>query len=67
MTTLHAPALIDADLCVGCTQCRLTCPVGAIAQTGAHCQVDSNACTRCGLCAWVCPLHCISETPSEQE
>ena len=54
-------ALIDEDLCIGCTHCRSACPVDAI--VGAHQlmhTVIASECTGCELCLAPCPVDCIS-------
>ncbi len=59
----HRPkevAIINEDLCVGCTKCILSCPVDAIigSKNLMH-TVISNECTGCNLCVTVCPMDCI--------
>lgn len=57
-------ALIDEDLCIGCTHCRDACPVDAI--TGAHQfmhTIIASECTGCELCLPRCPVDCISMVP----
>ena len=54
-------AVIDEELCIGCTHCRDACPVDAI--VGAHQlmhTVISSECTGCELCLPPCPVDCIS-------
>lgn len=55
------PAVIDAQRCVGCTQCKLICPVSAIFQQEVICQVISDKCIRCRRCFGVCPVGSICE------
>ncbi|MFZ9035339.1 MAG: RnfABCDGE type electron transport complex subunit B [Francisellaceae bacterium] len=53
-------AVIDEDLCIGCTKCIDACPVDAIA--GAKKQMHSvirDECTGCELCLSPCPMDCI--------
>jgi electron transport complex protein RnfB len=54
-------ATIDEAACIGCTHCRVACPVDAI--VGAHQfmhTVISQECTGCELCIAPCPVDCIS-------
>jgi electron transport complex protein RnfB len=54
-------AVIDEQLCIGCTLCIQACPVDAI--VGAAKQVHTviaGQCTGCELCLPPCPVDCIS-------
>ncbi|MDX1480152.1 MAG: electron transport complex subunit RsxB [Woeseiaceae bacterium] len=54
-------AVIDEDLCIGCTHCRAACPVDAI--VGAHQYMHTvieSECTGCELCVAPCPVDCIT-------
>lgn len=54
-------AVIDENLCIGCTHCRSACPVDAI--VGAHQLMHTiieAECTGCELCVAPCPVDCIS-------
>lgn len=69
----HKPrsvAIINEDLCVGCTKCILICPVDAIIGSDnlMH-NVIENECTGCELCINSCPMDCISliEIPKEKQ
>ena len=59
----HKPksvAVIDEDLCIGCTLCIQACPVDAI--VGAAKQMHTvvpELCTGCELCVQPCPVDCI--------
>lgn len=63
-------AIIDEQVCIGCTLCIQACPVDAI--IGAAKQMHTIAedlCTGCELCIPPCPVECISmvtvaETPN---
>jgi coenzyme F420-reducing hydrogenase delta subunit/Pyruvate/2-oxoacid:ferredoxin oxidoreductase delta subunit len=55
------PSVVDEDLCVGCVQCSIDCPYGAIEmveRTGRRSElvarVDPGLCVSCGICAGSC-------------
>ncbi len=53
-------AVIDEQICIGCTLCIQACPVDAI--IGAAKQMHTiaeNLCTGCELCIPPCPVECI--------
>jgi len=50
------PALrVAADLCVGCSYCRLNCPVGAVEWAQGKARI-TDSCNACGRCLRVCPV-----------
>jgi electron transport complex protein RnfB len=54
-------AVIDENLCIGCTLCIQACPVDAI--VGAAKQMHTmiaDLCTGCDLCVAPCPVDCIA-------
>ena len=53
-------AIIDEDICIGCTLCIQACPVDAIlgAAKQMHTIIESE-CTGCELCLPPCPVDCI--------
>ncbi|RKT26488.1 electron transport complex protein RnfB [Paraburkholderia sp. RAU2J] len=54
-------AVIDEQVCIGCTLCMQACPVDAI--VGAPKQmhtVIADLCTGCDLCVPPCPVDCIA-------
>jgi len=61
----RAVAVIDENLCIGCTFCIQACPVDAI--LGAAKQMHtvlSDECTGCELCVAPCPMDCITLIPA---
>jgi len=54
-------AVIDENICIGCTLCLQACPVDAIlgAAKQMHTVIESE-CTGCELCVAPCPVDCIS-------
>lgn len=54
-------AVIDEDVCIGCTLCIKVCPVDAILGSNKmmHTVIESE-CTGCDLCLPVCPVDCIA-------
>ena len=61
-------ALIDEEICIGCTFCILVCPVDAIvgASKKLH-TVIGTECTGCELCIAPCPVDCITILPLKKE
>ncbi len=58
-------AVIDENLCIGCTFCIRACPVDAI--MGAAKQMHTvltDECTGCELCVVPCPMDCIAMVPA---
>jgi coenzyme F420-reducing hydrogenase delta subunit/Pyruvate/2-oxoacid:ferredoxin oxidoreductase delta subunit len=61
--TARPPAsVVDEDICVGCVQCSLDCPYGAITmverpgpRSELVARVDPALCVSCGICAGSCP------------
>lgn len=66
--TAKTVAVIDEDVCIGCTLCIQACPVDAIlgASKFMHTVIEDE-CTGCDLCLPPCPVDCIAmvvrETP----
>jgi len=54
-------AIIDEDICIGCTLCIKACPVDAVLGSNKmmHTIIEIE-CTGCDLCVPVCPVDCIS-------
>lgn len=62
-----AVALIDENICIGCTLCLQACPVDAI--MGAAKQMHTiiaSECTGCELCVAPCPVDCINMVVIEE-
>ena len=59
-----AVAVIDENICIGCTLCIQACPVDAIlgAAKQMHTVIEEE-CTGCELCVEPCPVDCISMVP----
>jgi Na+-translocating ferredoxin:NAD+ oxidoreductase subunit B len=57
-------AVIDEEICIGCTKCIQACPVDAIvgASKLMH-TVIASWCTGCELCIPPCPVDCIALAP----
>ncbi len=57
-------AVIDENVCIGCTLCIQACPVDAIvgAAKQLHTVVE-KLCTGCELCIPPCPVNCIAMVP----
>jgi len=54
-------AVIDENICIGCTLCIQACPVDAILGAARHMHtVITNECTGCELCVAPCPVNCIA-------
>lgn len=62
-----AVAVIDEEICIGCTLCIQACPVDAIvgAAKVMH-TVIAAECTGCELCIPPCPVDCIQMTATGQ-
>ncbi|MBS3964414.1 MAG: RnfABCDGE type electron transport complex subunit B [Methylomonas sp.] len=58
-------AVIDENLCIGCTLCLPPCPTDAIVGTAKHLHtVIAAECTGCELCIAPCPVNCIHMQPA---
>ena len=57
-------AVIDENLCIGCTLCLQACPVDAIVGAAKQMHTVITAqCTGCELCLEPCPVDCIIMKP----
>ena len=61
-------ALIDEEVCIGCTKCIQACPVDAIvgASKLMH-TVLVDECSGCDLCIPPCPVDCITMVPAPDD
>lgn len=55
------PSVVDESICVGCVQCSIDCPYGAIEmfprvhpRSDQVARVDASLCVSCGICAASC-------------
>ena len=61
-------AVIDENICIGCTLCIQACPVDAILGAAKHMHtVIAAECTGCELCLAPCPVDCISMEPISED
>jgi len=61
-------AVIDEQLCIGCTLCIQACPVDAILGAAKHMHtVIADECTGCKLCVPPCPVECIHMAPLSED
>jgi electron transport complex protein RnfB len=57
-------AVIDEQICIGCTLCIQACPVDAILGAAKQMHtVIASECTGCELCVPPCPVECIDMIP----
>ena len=61
-------AVIDENICIGCTLCIQACPVDAILGAAKHMHtVIEDECTGCKLCVAPCPVECIHMVPVKED
>jgi electron transport complex protein RnfB len=58
-------AVIDEEVCIGCTKCIAACPVDAIVGAAKLMHtVIAEECSGCELCIAPCPVDCIAMLPA---
>lgn len=68
VTKPKSVAVIDENICIGCTLCIQACPVDAILGAAKHMHtIIESECTGCELCLPPCPVDCISMTPIQED
>ncbi|HJU08680.1 MAG TPA: RnfABCDGE type electron transport complex subunit B, partial [Rhodanobacteraceae bacterium] len=61
-------AIIEEDVCIGCTKCIQACPVDAIVGAAKLMHtVIPQWCTGCELCIPPCPVDCIDMVPAQPD
>ncbi len=61
-------AVIDEQVCIGCTLCIQACPVDAILGAAKQMHtVIADECTGCELCVPPCPVDCIKMVPVKKD
>jgi electron transport complex protein RnfB len=61
-------AIIDEDVCIGCTKCIQACPVDAVVGAAKLMHtVIPQLCTGCELCIPPCPVDCIDMVEARTE
>lgn len=58
--------IVEMEKCIGCNQCWMVCPDGAIEMVEGKSIIDYNYCKGCGICKEECPVDAI-EMRSEAE
>ena len=53
-------AVVDTDICTGCSACVDSCPVEAITIVDDKAVIDADTCVDCGACVGECPVEAIS-------
>lgn len=51
--------VVRCEKCVGCEQCYLYCPDGAISIKDGKAVIDYDFCKGCGICAKICKIKAI--------
>lgn len=51
---------IDTVKCVGCGQCQMVCPNGAVTPKEGKFFITPEECMGCGVCATACPVSAIA-------
>ncbi len=57
---------VDKDKCIGCAQCAMHCPEGAIEIKDGKAIINYDYCKGCGICAKICPVKAIMMKKEEK-
>ena len=57
MAEFYHSVTLNAEMCVGCTNCIKRCPTEAIRVRGGKAVIASERCIDCGECIRICPHH----------
>ena len=55
MAEFYHSVTLNAEMCVGCTNCIKRCPTEAIRVRGGKAVIASERCIDCGECIRICP------------